>query len=44
MLLSTGDAASSLPASPTPSLHGQLSYGEAEPGQKKCVTGLTCTY
>lgn len=44
MFLGKGDAASFLPASLTPSLHGHLSYGEAELGQKKCIIGLICTY
>lgn len=44
MLLGKGDAASSLPASPAPSLHGHLSYSKAELEQKKWVIGLICTY
>lgn len=43
MLLSKGDALSSPPASLAPSLHGHLSYGEAEVGQKTRTMGLIRT-
>lgn len=44
MLLGKGDALSSPPPSLTPPLHGHLSYGEAELGQKTRVVGLIRTY